>query len=149
MKTSKQIRAKKLEQLIQEYGTIEAVAAAAGTAAQYLSQIKNGVASASGNPRGIGDALARKLERGCNKHEGWMDQIESNDAESLEKASQPALTLHVTDKSKVGLIYVDLEELLLITSFREATDDGRDSIRAAALAATKKSLMGGIRRDQH
>jgi hypothetical protein len=80
MKTSKQIRLRKLDQLVAEYGTIEAVATAAGTAAQYLSQIRNKVTSASGTPRGIGDSLARKLELGCHKHPGWMDQQDAIEA---------------------------------------------------------------------
>ncbi len=76
MKTVKQIRLEKLDQLVREFGTIEAVANAAGTAPQYLSQIRNKVPSASGTPRGIGDALARKLEQGCGKPAGWMDTVE-------------------------------------------------------------------------
>lgn len=40
----------------------------------YLSQIINGARSSTGTPRGIGDALARKLELGCGKDVGWMDK---------------------------------------------------------------------------
>ncbi|WP_229205961.1 S24 family peptidase [Duganella sp. Leaf126] len=40
----------------------------------YLSQILNGAKSSTGTPRGVGDALARKLEAGCGKEEGWMDR---------------------------------------------------------------------------
>lgn len=69
-------RLNRLKQLIAEYDTIVAVAEAAGVSEKYLSQILNGTPLPSGNPRGVGDALATKLELGCGKTIGWMDTLD-------------------------------------------------------------------------
>jgi hypothetical protein len=67
------VRLNNLRALIAELGTIAAVAKAAGTPASYLSQVLTRVPSRTGKPRDIGPQLARKLEIGCGKPEGWMD----------------------------------------------------------------------------
>lgn len=74
MTTSKELRIRNLRALVAEFKTADAVARLAGTAPMYLSQILNGTLSTTGTPRGVGDALARKLELGCGKIVGWMDQ---------------------------------------------------------------------------
>lgn len=48
----------------------------------YISQIITGVPTPKGTRRGVGDGLARKLERGMKKPRGWMDQ------------PHPELTMH-------------------------------------------------------
>lgn len=74
MKTVSDIRRANLEALIQEYGTLEAVAAKGSTSSVYLSQIRNSAKDAkTGRPRQMGDKMARALERGCGKPPGWMD----------------------------------------------------------------------------
>jgi len=73
MSTSKQIRLENLRSLVKEFRTAEEVARRADTAPMYLSQILNGAKSSTGRERGVGDALAKKLEIGCDKPEGWMD----------------------------------------------------------------------------
>lgn len=83
----KQIRLKNLRALFTEMGSIANVARASGTAEAYLSQISNGVPLPSGRPRGVGDALARKLEVGCSKPRGWMDA--SHDSESNQSQLVP------------------------------------------------------------
>jgi hypothetical protein len=74
MATSKELRLENLRALVAEFKTIDAVAQRASTAPVYLSQILNGAKSSTGTARGIGDALARKLEAGCGKETGWMDR---------------------------------------------------------------------------
>lgn len=74
MTTSKELRVKNLRQLVEEFKTADAVAQRAQTAPMYLSQILNGVPSSTGKPRGVGDALARRLEAGCGKPIGWLDK---------------------------------------------------------------------------
>lgn len=69
-----QIQLDNLRILIAEKGTIAAVADAAKTAPAYLSQINTGTLLPSGKPRVVGKELARKLEEGCGKPEGWMNQ---------------------------------------------------------------------------
>lgn len=72
--TNKQTRYANLKLLIEEAGgkTIDLVNKVGGSES-YFSQILTGVKSASGTPKGVGNATARKLEIGMNKPEGWMD----------------------------------------------------------------------------
>lgn len=74
MKTIAEIRLDNLELLIEEYGSSDAVAELAETSPVYLSQLRNkALDSKTGRARQIGDPLARKLEIGCKKEVGWMD----------------------------------------------------------------------------
>lgn len=76
MKTIAEIRLDNLRLLIDEIGTQERVAELAETSPVYLSQILNGAAdSKTGKVRQIGDPLARKLESGCGKELGWLDNV--------------------------------------------------------------------------
>lgn len=76
MKTVDEIRLENLMLLIFEKGTQEAVAEAGGTSSVYLSQIKNRTPDKkTGKPRQMGDDMARKLEEGCVKERGWMDNV--------------------------------------------------------------------------
>ncbi|SIR00489.1 S24 family peptidase [Pseudacidovorax sp. RU35E] len=80
MKTVGTIRRENLELLVRERGTLEAVAEAAGSTSIYLSQVRNqAIDKASGKPREMGSAMARRLEGGCAKPEGWMD-VDHDDA---------------------------------------------------------------------
>lgn len=74
MSTTADIRRQNLINLIDEFGTQEAVAARAATSQVYISQLRTSAPdSKTGRPREIGPRLARKLERGCGKPDGWMD----------------------------------------------------------------------------
>lgn len=76
MKTVDEIRLENLLLLIDEKGTQEAVAEAGGTSSVYLSQIKNRTPDKkTGKLRQMGDDMARKLEEGCKKERGWMDNV--------------------------------------------------------------------------
>lgn len=76
MKAIAEIRRDKLEMLIKEFGTQEKVAELGKTSAIYLSQIRNQTPDAkTGKPRQMGDPTARKLEIGCEKEHGWMDNL--------------------------------------------------------------------------
>lgn len=74
MATIKETRLENLRSLVAEFRTADAVAQRAATAPMYLSQILTGAKSSTGKARGIGDALARRLEAGCGKELGWMDR---------------------------------------------------------------------------
>ena len=62
------IRQDNLGVLIGQYGSMEALAAAADVSSSYLSQIKNGT-------RGMGSRFARKLETSLSLPQGWFDQV--------------------------------------------------------------------------
>lgn len=75
---TKEIRFKNLELLIREFGSAATVARKAGTSPAYISQILTRTLTPKGEERGVGPTLARKLEEGCGKPRGWMDQIQHN-----------------------------------------------------------------------
>jgi len=78
--TRDDIRLTNLRKLVQEYRTITALAEEVGTSEKYLSQILSGTLLPSGKPRGVGNALARKLETGTMKDPGWMDLDHDKDS---------------------------------------------------------------------
>jgi hypothetical protein len=67
------IRKLNLRQLVAEAGSIDRLAEAAKTSRKTLDQILAGTELPSGAPRGIGHALARRLEAAANKPAGWLD----------------------------------------------------------------------------
>lgn len=70
-----QIRLANLEALVRQFGTAEALAAAAETSPVYLSMLRNQKPDPkTGRPREVGTAMARRLERAAEKPPGWMDQ---------------------------------------------------------------------------
>jgi len=68
------IRLQNLELLIREAGTAAQLARIVGTNSSYLSQVRRQTPTRKGTPRGVGDGLAEKLERGMGKPAGWMDE---------------------------------------------------------------------------
>lgn len=68
------IRNENLERLIAEAGSAAELARRAGTSSSYLSQVRHHMSTRRGTPRGVGDKLAVKLERGMGKPVGWMDE---------------------------------------------------------------------------
>ena len=69
-----QVRLNNLEILIAEAGSATKVAQLAGTSESYLSQVRRKMLTQSGTPRGLGNELAAKLEKGLGKYTGWMDE---------------------------------------------------------------------------
>lgn len=133
MDTSKEIRIANLRALVTEFKTIEAVAQRARTPAVYLSQILNGVKSSTGTTRGVGNALARKLETGCGKKNGWLDK--DNGAEnSVANGKRP----QVPDN------FIDADELVkLIALYRQSNALGRLQIMDSAEVAEKSAIDVG------
>jgi hypothetical protein len=78
MNTNDDIRRRNFELLLAECGGEDRGAAArlaalTGVAPALISQIKAATPHPSGRPRGIGDATARKLEKGMGKEPGFLD----------------------------------------------------------------------------
>lgn len=74
MKTIDEVRRANLLLAIAREGTAAKLAEKAGTAAAYLSQIKNRTPdSKSGTPKTMGDDIARRIEAALGEAEGWMD----------------------------------------------------------------------------
>ena len=85
----KQIRIKNLEALVEEAGSAAELARRSDTSAAYLSQIFTGTQTASGSSRGVGSKLARKIESGMDRPEGWMDKEHTD----LARASNDKILL--------------------------------------------------------
>lgn len=119
MATSKELRLENLRKLVAEFKTAEAVAQRAETNAMYLSQILNGAKSSTGNARGVGDKLARKLEQGCGKEEGWMDRPHGAEAliDSIPGA-RPVRVVPQDDPSLTQIMKVKLRVQAGITGFQ-------------------------------
>jgi SOS-response transcriptional repressor LexA len=69
------VRLENLELLVNEAGSAAELARRVGTNSSYLSQVRNQMPTQKGTPRGVGDDLAERLERGMGKPVGWMDDI--------------------------------------------------------------------------
>ncbi len=74
-------RLENLERLVVEAGSAHKLAKFANTNSSYLSQVRHQRVTESGTPRGIGDALAVKLETGMGKQPGWMDEPHELDSQ--------------------------------------------------------------------
>lgn len=118
MATSKEIRVENLRLLVKEFKTADAVAQLATTAPMYLSQILNGVPSSTGRPRGVGDALARKLEDGCKKPVGWMDQSHA----TLPSNAKQVVIAEADDPEFVQIPMVELRLSAGMTGFQTEPD---------------------------
>lgn len=70
--TNKELRRKKLADLIAEYGSQKAFGDAVGKDPAMFSQILNGT-------RNLGDKLTRDLEEKLGKPRGWMDAVHAVD----------------------------------------------------------------------
>ena len=74
MKTAEELRRENLELLVEQFGSLRALADAIETNPAYLSQVRNALPeSTTGKPKEIGTALARRLENAAGKERGWMD----------------------------------------------------------------------------
>lgn len=63
------VRREKLAELLSKRGAAARIAAKTGTAASYLSTVKNG-------DRRLGDDLARRIEEAEGLEYGWLDRVE-------------------------------------------------------------------------
>ena len=81
MRKQEHTRLQNLELLIAEAGSAVKLARIVGTNSSYISQVRHQMPTKKGTPRGLGDDLAGKLERGMAKPEGWMDEAHEDSQE--------------------------------------------------------------------
>ena len=82
--TINEIRYQNLLMLISEQKTAKALAEQCGVNESNLSQIKNKKIGTKGKKaKQVGDDLARQLEKGTNKPEGWMDREQSQSDDNI------------------------------------------------------------------
>jgi hypothetical protein len=99
---------------IEEAGNATALAIRVGTPKSHISAMASGA-------RGMGDALAAKIERKLGKPEGWMDR--------LAPAGQQDETAEISDS-----------EWALLQNLRDIVDDGeREQLRAEVAARSERS----------
>jgi SOS-response transcriptional repressor LexA len=84
---NKEVRRANMLLLVKEIGSLKALGDKTDTPPAYLSQIKN-----RANQRGMGDEIARRIERKLGKPSGWMDNL------------QPAAGATTRPRGKVPLI---------------------------------------------
>jgi hypothetical protein len=118
--TIQEIRRANLRLLIKEEGTEEeegtavALALKCDTTQSYLSQILIRYPTSSGKAREMGTELARKLERGCNKPEGWMDVDHSMDVDAdIDPAHSELVHLYATMKPEMRRILIQTARLMV------------------------------------
>jgi phage repressor protein C with HTH and peptisase S24 domain len=91
MKTIDEIRRENLLLAIARYGSITALAEAAKVSPPYLSQIKNKTPeSKTGKPKGMGNDVARRIEKALEEPEGWIDVEHTDDSASAYHNSKVA-----------------------------------------------------------
>lgn len=81
MKTAAEVRLERLRMLVQEFGSLAALNRATGKQERdsTYSQLLNGsISSATGRPKEMGPAMARKIEIALGKPQGWMDTAPEN-----------------------------------------------------------------------
>lgn len=118
--TSKDFRHSHLIKLIDDYGSIERLAAVTGMNPQHLSQLKN-------RTRGIGDKTARKIEGALGWPEGAMDR--PPEGENLD--DELAYLLKVLPESEAILAIVD--------AIPDMSEEGVKRLTAALLQRLSES----------
>lgn len=130
------IRRKRLRQLIAdryEGSQSKLVEATGENQGEISSLLRN---------KSFGEKKARKLEQKADLPVGWLDALdEPGEAEGETRTDRgPALVpVRTAEKALVSLVWVDQEELGLLTAFRQATELGRSTIIVAAEVAEKCS----------
>ena len=137
MKPIGEIRLKNLETLIREFGTMEALAVAAGTTSVYLSQVRRrAIDRKTGKPREIGSKMARRLEAaGDNpKPKGWMDAEYQHVDALLQTDEGPVVDVGAPPPPAIGSGERKRppsdSEWAILDSIRAFPQEERDKLRA-------------------
>ena len=106
MKTIAEIRRDNLLILISEHGTTAALNTRVGMTRTdaTLSQIKNrSPDSKTGAPKGMGDALARRIEVSLGLEVGWMDNSQVPHSYRTQRMSAALAVMEVLDDQHLEL----------------------------------------------
>lgn len=142
MKTAEELRRENLELLVQQFGSLRALADKIDTNPAYLSQVRNALPeSSTGKPKEIGAALARRLENATGKERGWMDH---EHAQSAFVAAEACAEYRTLAEDLSTLLPEDAESF--IAQIRSAADKVR-RIRAIDRQEppTRFIKRGGVR----
>ena len=113
---ARDIRRLNLRQLVREFGSTARLAEAAGSSAKTLDQILAGTPLESGQPRGIGHNLARRLEAAAGRAPGWLDVLHDDGL----PAQTRELIEYIRSKSAEGKL--GLEQVRAIYHVAKAMD---------------------------
>lgn len=134
MKMNDEIRRNNLLIAIERFGTADALAEAASCSSPYLSQVKNQTPeSKTGEPKKMGDKVARRIEGALKEPPGWMDVDHKSVADA--SAAPDALSL-VPGSAVIPIASPDIINEL-ITGFFNATGPGRENILRSVRLAPK------------
>lgn len=111
MKTAQQIRLSNFHLLLAEAKSQVELARRSGVAQPFVNQLAKGTTHPDGTPRAIGDETARKLEKGMDKPNGWMDRDHT-----------------------LAMLFSELDGLegQLVTLYRKLDEEGRNALLAHA-----------------
>lgn len=153
MKTAGEIRRENLELLVRELGTLDSLAAKAGSTPIYLSQVRNRARDRkTGRTRELGNAMARRLEAATGKPAGWMDR--EHGETSAGNPAADALVLTEAERALVvgyrkGAASIDQRIESMVADYREALVaigagalQGRLHARALNILTTGDELHG-------
>lgn len=130
MTTAREIRHANLLRLIEEFGSIQALADRLGKSHSQISQLRNQVVhSTTGKQRVVGDKLAREIEQKLGRPEGWMDQLHR--VESVRKVGDGRML--VVDTAVMLERYSPpptSDEIQLLADLRELLPEDREHFAA-------------------
>lgn len=88
MKLIDDIRAENLKRLVEEFGSLKALAERLGKSESQVSQwVNRSINFGTGKPRGMRSATARAVEVACCKPEGWLDVLREEPLDAPESTS--------------------------------------------------------------
>lgn len=128
MKAVGDIRLGNLELLVEQAGTLAAIAEAAGTSSVYLSQIRNrSLDSKTLKPREMGASMARRIEAALQLPSGWMDS-------EHEDAAAPAATPKKTPAANASTPSIGQTAMAMGASVAGLSESRRKTISALVAA---------------
>lgn len=135
MQTINEIRRARIKQLIDEIGSVKALAEKLERSPGQVSQWSNAsIDSKSQKPRAISSQTARYIEKICGRPTGWMD---------MPSAAEPM----VIAKLEAERIAASEDEKKLLRGFRQLDSEGGGRLRVLAFLADEIKRERGQQSD--